>query len=67
MKRRTEIEKLYAVADGDEADVLDRLREKAGITWECRDENGYSHWTNTSRRKTCERCHRPRQGRRKAA
>lgn len=49
----TAIERLYAVADDHETDVLDALRERAGLTWECRDVTGYSHWTNDETDKSC--------------
>jgi hypothetical protein len=48
-----EIDKLYMAANDYEADVLDRLREKAGITWEHRSDT--CRWTNLVGSR-CERC-----------
>lgn len=50
----TEVDRLYAIADDHEADTLDQLRERAGITWECRVDD---HWTNMKGER-CERCGR---------
>jgi len=50
----TEVERLYLVAEDYEADVLDHLREKAGVTW-----THYGCWTNLvagGDGKNCERC-----------
>jgi hypothetical protein len=51
---------LYAIADDGEAQMLDALRDRAGQTWECRDEQGDSHWTNLRQDKVCDRCGQPR-------
>jgi hypothetical protein len=59
-RKMSEIDKLYAVADDDEAATLDHLRNKAGLTWECQDKGGFSHWTNSTASKTCEQCGRKR-------
>jgi hypothetical protein len=40
----SEFEKMYEVATDDEAVVLDDLRRRAGITWECTCQPG--GWTN---------------------
>jgi hypothetical protein len=50
----TEIERLYEVADDSEADVLDALRIRAGITWDCEP----CRWTNVG--DNCELCNASR-------
>lgn len=46
-----ELDAMYRVADDHECSVLDRLRVKAGLTWE-----HYGCWTNTSDDPSCGRC-----------
>lgn len=51
------IELLYAIADDHEAAILDRLRERAGLTWECYgSETTPCRWTNIAAATSCERC-----------
>ena len=47
----TEIARLYDVAEDHEAQMLDELRERAGITWEHE-----GCWTNLAEATTCDRC-----------
>lgn len=47
----TELDQMYRVAEDWEADVLDALRRRAGITWECE-----GCWTNTADTATCDQC-----------
>lgn len=49
----SDIDKLYLVADDNECDVLDRLKEKAGLTWEHRSDN--CRWTNL-KGEDCDHC-----------
>ncbi len=58
------VARMYAVADDSETAILDDLRDQAGLTWECRDENGMSHWTNDEDDTKCGRCgkRRPKKG-----
>ena len=58
----TEIDRLYQVAEDWEADVLDQLRRRAGLTWECTGDkpDGFSHWTNLSTDDVCGLCGRRR-------
>ncbi len=47
-----EVTSMYAVADDGESDMLDNLRERAGIIW-----THYSCWTNTvADGPCCEQC-----------
>lgn len=50
-----EIDAMYRVAEDWEADVLDQLRRRAGITWE-----HTGCWTNYADVNECERCGRSR-------
>lgn len=43
---------LYAVADDHEADVLDSLRRRAGMVWDCLG----CRWCNVASDDTCEQC-----------
>jgi hypothetical protein len=52
----TPIERLYEIADDNEVAVLDRLRDRAGLTWECRDSEGRAHWTNGEDETVCGEC-----------
>ena len=55
-----EVAEMYRVADDYEAQTLDELRIRAGITWECYGEDGDSCWTNHRDDPKCDRCGRPR-------
>lgn len=57
-----EIDRLYLVANDYEADVLDALRERAGITWTC----PVRPWTNDKGEK-CEDCGRTEEEARRVA
>ena len=59
-ENRNELQRMYAVANDYEAASLDSLRERAGCTWECRDESGRSHWTNDETDKHCGQCGTPK-------
>ena len=53
------IDKLYAVADDHDTAVLDRLRDAAGLTWECYGtEAKPCRWTNQAEDRRCGRCGR---------
>lgn len=54
------ISAMYDVADDYEAEVLDGLRLRAGLTWDCLGGRGLAHWTNTEDDSTCGECGRPR-------
>jgi hypothetical protein len=49
--REEPLARLYNVADDGEADILDLLLERAGITWEHE-----GCWTNREDDRTCQRC-----------
>ena len=53
---KTDTDRMYEVADDYEAATLDALRNKAGLTWECRDKGGRSHWTNGENETKCGEC-----------
>ena len=58
-----EVTEMYRVADDYEAGVLDQLRERAGITWECYGPEPYSIapcWTNRRDDAVCDQCGTPR-------
>jgi len=48
---------MYQVAEDWEADVLDQLRRRAGVTWECDCPGG---WTNLATETNCAKCGKPR-------
>ena len=52
----TDVDAMYRVAEDWEADVLDALRERAGITWEHE-----GCWTNMADDKRCGGCGEPRE------
>jgi hypothetical protein len=51
-----DLSKLYEVAEDYEAAVLDRLRDRAGLTWECLNTDGHAHWTNDADERVCGKC-----------
>ena len=50
------IDQLYEVADNDEKDVLDSLRLRAGLTWQC----APCGWINDPLLNKCENCAAPK-------
>jgi hypothetical protein len=62
MTNLTELDEMRMVADDGEHAVLDDLRRRAGITWECYgdDDEGGGHWTNHRDDDVCGICQRPR-------
>ena len=59
----TEVDEMYRVADDYEAQVLDELRVRAGLTWECygpEPDSIYSCWTNGRDDAVCDQCGNPR-------
>lgn len=58
-----EISEMYAVADDGEADTLDALRLRAGLTWDCTPAGeDFAHWTNLRTDDRCGQCGAPRPG-----
>ena len=57
-----DVDRMYEVAEDWEADVLDALRRRAGLTWECDggDPERFSHWTNLESDEHCGLCGRAR-------
>jgi len=53
MENDEELARMYDVAQDWEASVLDDLRQRAGITWECE-----CPWTNLAEDATCQHCGR---------
>jgi hypothetical protein len=51
-----EIAHLYQVADDHEAALLDDLRRRAGLTWDCEACEDRGGWTNLSGDSVCGRC-----------
>ena len=63
LARRTEVDRMYDVADDYEAATLDELRRRAGITWECYrgdPDRLSSCWTNMADDEVCQQCGTPR-------
>lgn len=52
-----ELERIWAVADDDEKAIIDTLRRRAGLTWECPD-----CWTNDEHDQVCDNCGKPKPG-----
>ena len=52
--------RMLAVASDGEAAMLDDLAERAGVVWNCRDDEGSSHWTNRDTDAACCRCGKPK-------
>lgn len=48
--------RLYEAADDGEMETLDRLREKAGLTWTCPN----CRWFNIEENDICEECGTPK-------
>jgi hypothetical protein len=58
----TEVTRLYEAANDSEAALLDDLRVRAGIVWECYGRTGgCSCWTNPADSAVCEHCGAPRE------
>ena len=55
-----EVDELYEVAEDWEADVLDALRRRAGLVWECEGDGQRPCWTNLATATACEHCGRAR-------
>jgi hypothetical protein len=57
----TTINELYSVANDHEATVLDKLRRRAGQTWECYGTpEKRCRWTNVAAWDTCDNCGAPK-------
>ena len=52
--------RLYDAADDDDLAVLDQLLIKAGLLWDCRDDDDTAHWTNPESATVCEECGKAR-------